>query len=236
MKTSVASLAVALLLAACSSGGPDGTPGTSSDKATSAPPVERQYGKPADKVFDAALAAIKSFDLKVDVDRHDDLGGEIIARRADGRRVTANVASVDKDTSKVAVRADKTTPDVAAQIHERIAEKLGLGEAKAAFFGGNTLEGTYDTTFDRGLAAAERACKALGFVVTNRETHDAWAQLDARTANSTPVRFRMEPRDNHGAASTFVKFIAGKGKTDDSKSLASRMKAEFDRQTTLPAK
>jgi hypothetical protein len=231
MKRLMVALLLPTLLAAC--GGGAGKSGTSSDKDAGLAPVERQYGKSADKVFDATLSAIKSFDLKVDVDRHDDLGGEIVARRADGRRITANVASVDKDTSKVAVRADKTTPDVASQIHERIAEKLGLGEAKPAVFGGNTAEGTYGIGFGGALAAAERACKVLGFVVTNREAHDDWAQLDARTADSTPVRFRM---DGKGGGSTAVKFIAGKGTTNDSKSHVSRMKSEFERQIAPTAK
>ena len=234
MKKILVSLACATLLAACG-GSPEVTPGTSSDKAVISKPVERQYGKPADKVWDATLSAVKSFDLKIDVDRHDELGGEIIARRADGRRVTANVASVDKMTTKVAIQADRTTPDAAAQLHERIAQKLGMGEAKAALFGGNTLEGTYAADFAGALAAAERSCKAVGFVVTGREAHDAWAHLDARTADSTPVRFRLDHRDDRGAP-TGVKFIAGHGKTEDSKNIVSQMKSEFDRQLALPAK
>jgi len=234
MKNVLLSLAGAAVLGACG-GSPETTPGTSSDKAVIVKPVERQYGKPADKVWDATLSAMKSFDLKIDVDRHDELGGEIIARRADGRRVTANVASVDKTTTKVAIQADRTTPDAAEQMHERIAEKLGIGEAKAALFGGNTLEGTYAVDFAGGLAAAERACKAMGFVVTGKEAHDTWAQLDARTKDSTPVRFRLDHRDDR-TAPTGVKFIAGHGKTEDSKNLVSQMKTEFDRQIALPAK
>lgn len=234
MKTFFLSLTCVSLWTACG-GAPETAPGTPSDAKAADKPVERQYGKPSEKVWEATLSALKSFDLKIDVDRHDDLGGEIIARRADGRRVTANVASVDKTTTKVAIRADRTTPEAAAQIHERIAEKLGMGEAKSALFGGNSLDGTYATDFAGALAAAERSCKALGFVVTAKESHDTWAQLDARTADSTPLRFRMDRRDDRGTP-TGVKFVAGRGKTDDSKSLVSQMKAEFDRQVAAPAK
>jgi len=149
--------------------------------------------------------------------------------------VTANLASVDKTATKVAIQADRTSPEAAAQLHERIAEKLGLGEAKPAFFGGNTQEGTYSTDFHGALAAAERACKKLGFIVTGREAHDAWAQLDARTNLSTPLRFRMDRRDDP-AGPTGVKFIAGHGKTEDSKNLTSQMKSEFEHQLVMPAK
>lgn len=233
MKSALVSVACTIVLAAC--GGAPDTPGTSSDRAAQIAPMERLYGKPADEVWNATLSALKSFDLKIDVDRHDDLGGEIIARRADGRRVTANLSSVDKTATKVAIRADRTSPEAAAQLHERIAEKLGLGEAKAAFFGGNTLDGTYSTDFAGAMAAGERACKKLGFIVTGREVHDTWAHLDARTADSTPLRFRLDRRDDAGAP-TGVKFIAGRGKTDDSKSLVSQMKTEFEHQLAAPAK
>ncbi len=233
MKHAIVGLVGTIVLAAC--GGAPETPGTSSDRSGPVEPVERLYGKPADEVWNATLAAMKSFDLKIDVDRHDDLGGEIIARRADGRRVTANLASVDKTATKVAIRADRTSPEAASQLHERIADKLGLGEAKAALFGGNTLDGPYSTDFGGALAAADRACKKLGFIVTGREAHDTWAQLDARTADSTPLRFRMDRRDDPGAPTT-VKFIAGRGKTDDSKRLVSQMKSEFEHQLVAPAK
>jgi len=224
--------ACALFLAACG-GSPDTPAGTPAEKGATIAPVDRRYGKPADKVWDATLSAFKSFDLKIDVDRHDDLGGEIIARRADGRRVTANLASVDKTSTQVSIRADRTTPDTAAQLHERIAEKLGMGEAKRAFFGGNTLEGSYHADFGAAIAAAERTCKALGFVVTGKESHDQWAQVDGRAGDATPLRFRMDSGGDPGADLT-VKFIAGHGKTENSKGLVSQMKAEFDRQVAAP--
>ena len=233
MKHLFVSLAGAIVLAAC--GGAPETPGTTSDRGGPVEPIERQYGKPTDQVWDATLSAMKSMDLKIDVDRHDDLGGEIIARRADGRRVTANLSSIEKTRTKVAIRADRTSPEAAAQLHERIAEKLGMGEAKSALFGGNTLDGTYSTDFAGALGAAERACRKLGFIVTGREAHDTWAHLDARTVDSTPLRFRMDRRDDRSAP-TGVKFIAGRGTTDDSKSLVSRMKSEFESELASPMK
>src|SRR5438045_4394991 len=98
MKNVFVSLACAILLAAC--GGSPNPGGTSAEKDAALTPVERKYGMPANKVFDATLSAFKSMELRIDVDRHDDLGGEIIARRADGRRVTANLASLSKTTTQ----------------------------------------------------------------------------------------------------------------------------------------
>lgn len=191
--------------------------------------AERRYGKPVDKVWDAAVAAVKGSDLRIDTDRHDDLGGELVGRRADGHRVSALISAVDKTTTRVAVRVEPGNRELADLVQERIAEKLGLGEAKPALLGGNTLDGVYPCDFAGALAAAERSAKALTWIPTGRELRDDWAQLDARTPDSTPVRFKMT-HEGKDAGSTKVTFIAGNGKTDASRTLTSQMKAEFDRQ------
>ena len=227
-------LYVALLsspfLAACG-----GDPAPASKKKLDDDPdtIERRYGKPTDKVWDATVSAVKSLDLRLDSDRNDELGGELVARRADGHRVMANVSTVEKNVSKVLIRVEPGNRHLAGLVHERIAEKLGMGEAKAALLGGNTVDGGYALDFPGAIAAAERSCKALGFTVTHKEIHDTWAQLDARSRDSTPVRFRME-RQKDRVAPTKVTFIAGRGKTDDSKSMIGAMKAEFERQLAPP--
>ena len=192
--------------------------------------VERRYGKPVDKVWDAAVAAVKSCELRIDTDRHDDLGGELIGRRADGHRVSITLSAVDKTSSRASIRVEPGNRELADVVHERIAEKLGIGEAKAAFLGGNTVDAVYPLDFPRALAAADRSAKALKFIVTGQETRDDGAQLDARTADSTPVRFKMTHASSPEGATT-VTFIAGHGKTDLSKTLIAQMKTEFDRQS-----
>ncbi len=191
--------------------------------------VERRYGKPLDKVWDAAVAAVESLDLRVDIDRHDDLGGELVARRADGHRVSIALSAGDKNSSRAAIRVEPGNRELAGLVHERIADKLGMGEAKAAFLGGNTIDAVYPVDFPQALAAADRSAKALKFIVTGQETRDDAAQLDARTPDSTPVRFQMTPAGSPAGA-TKVTFIAGNGKTDTSKTLIAQMKTEFDRQ------
>jgi len=197
--------------------------------------VERRYGKPLDKVWDAAVAVVKGADLRIDTDRHDDLGGELIARRADGHRVSIALNAVDKTNTRAAIRVEPGNRELADLVHERIAEKLGIGEAKAAFLGGNTVDAVYPLDFPRALAAADRSAKALKFIVTGQDTRDDGAQLDARTADSTPVRFKMTHAASPAGA-TSVMFIAGHGKTDTSKTLIAQMKTEFDRQSASNAR
>jgi hypothetical protein len=191
--------------------------------------VERRYGKPLDIVWNAAASAVKSLDLRIDTDRHDELGGELIARRADGHRISIALSAVDKNSSRAAIRVEPGNRELAGLVHERIAEKLGMGEAKAAFLGGNTVDAVYPIDLLRALAAADRSAKTLKFIVTGQELHDDAAQLDARTSDSTPVQFKMTPAGSPAGA-TKVTFIAGRGKTDTSKTVIAQMKTEFDRQ------
>lgn len=225
---SFAASAVLGLLASCIMVEKPGPPNTGDPAVNTA---ERRYGMPIDKVWDAAVAAMKSCDLRIDTDRHDELGGDLVARRADGHRVSAAISAIDKNSCKAAIRVEPGNLELAEMLQERIAGKLGLGEAKAAFLGGNTLEAVYPCDFPRALAAAERSAKALKFIITSQDIRDEAAQLDARTQNSTPVRFMMTHAGNPAGA-TKVTFIAGNGKTDASKTLIAQMKSEFDKQTT----
>lgn len=227
---SVLTAGAMVLLGACSSS-EKGAATNRGDLGSGINTVERQYGKPAATVWDATVAALKSYDLRVDSDRHDDLGGELLARRADGHRITAKVSALDRNSSRVSVRVEPGNRDLAQMLHERIADKLGMGEAKSAFLGGNSVDGSYACDFSSALAAAERSAKALDYTVTNKEAHDTWAQIDARAQDSTPVRFKMT-RTNDRTDATKVTFIAGNGKTDLSQTLISQMKAEFDRQVS----
>ncbi len=191
--------------------------------------VDRKYGKGAEDVRAAAASALKDQDLHIESDRHDNLGGEIIARRAGGDKVTVQIRSLDAKSSDVSVRVDPGNRNMADLIHEKIADKLGLKEAKPAFFGGNSVEGTYSSALEACVSAAEGACRKLDLTVTNRQIDAASAVVDAREQNSSPVQFRMKKVDD----GTKVTFIAGREKSDAMKGLAERMKAEFDRHLGL---
>ncbi|HLY08484.1 MAG TPA: DUF3568 family protein [Planctomycetota bacterium] len=175
--------------------------------------VERGYGKPIEKVWDAAVAAVKSLDLRIDADRHDERGGELVARRADGHRIRITLSAGDKDMTRAALRVEPGHRELAGLVHERLADKLGRGEAKAAFLGGNTVDAGSPFGFPGALAAADRSAKVLNFIVTGQETRDDGAQRNARPPDSTPVRFKRTHAGSPAGA-TQGTFIAGHGRTD----------------------
>lgn len=102
------------------------TPKTT-DLGTGLNTVERTYPKPPAALFDIVVASVTSFDLTMESDRHDALGGDIVARRADGSKVTVKISSLDAERSQVAVRVAPGNRNLAELIHQRISEKLGLG-------------------------------------------------------------------------------------------------------------
>jgi hypothetical protein len=226
MKKHFAMGGIALLLAACSHEG--GSPSSKSDWGTGLNTIERKYNKPASDTYDAALSALKSFELTVDRDRHDDMGGDAVGLRGDGSKVTIKVTAIDKGNSSASVRVDPGNSSLATMIHEKIADKLGMAAAKAAFFGGNTEDFPYDADLVTGIDAAEKTVKALNWSLTGKEVKDSEAWIDARAEDSNPVRIRIE-RTNDRAFPLKATFIAGHGNVAVSKQLIDRMHEEFDR-------
>jgi hypothetical protein len=92
---------------------------------------------------------------------------------------------------------------------------------------GSQIDGTYDQKLDACMAAADRALAALKLPGARREVHDTWARLDTQHLDSIPVQIRMERTRKD---QTFVVFMAGTSATDDNRTLALRLKAEFDRR------
>ena len=227
MKKHLVLAGIVTLMAACSHEG--GSPSSTSDWGTGLNSIERNYNKPAPDTYLAAVAALKSFNLTVEKDVHDEMGGVVQARRADGQQVTVNVSIIDKANSVAVVRVGPGNSTLATMIHEKVADKLGMGTANAAFLGGNTEEFPYSAELQAGVEAAERTVKALGWSVTAKELKDKWAQIDARAEDSHPARIRMERVDDR-AFPLKVRFTAGNGNTDVSKAMIGRLHEEFDRQ------
>ncbi|HZE96077.1 MAG TPA: DUF3568 family protein [Planctomycetota bacterium] len=223
MKISTALLAgLALSLGACSSDHNNAT--SKGDLGTGLNTVDRQYARSAEDTWSAALGAVKSYDLTVDSDAHDAMGGVIKAHRSAGEKVLVRVDSLDPKTSAVSVRVEPGNRNMAEMIHEKIAEKVGLKEAKSTFFGGNTAEGTYTHSLDTCVKAAEDASRRLDLIVTDKKMTDSGAIVDARQTNSIPVRFKMDKSGEN----VKVTFIAGREKSESMRDLSQRMKTEFE--------
>jgi len=227
MKTHLALAGMVVMLAACSHEG--SSPSSKSDWGTGLNTVERKYPKPAADVHDAALAALKNYEIEVTKDRHDEMGSEIVARRGSDSKVTVNVSALDAKSSRAKVRVDPGDSRLATLVHEKIAEKLGMGTAKAALLGGNSDTFPYEGDLQDAVTAAERAAKDLDYTVTGKEIKDDWAQVDARAQDSNPVRFKIE-RQKNGEFPLKVTFTAGHGKTDTSKTMVVQMHDAFDRE------
>ena len=87
--------------------------------------VDRTYARSASELTDIARNALTSFDLKLKSDKHDELGGELSAVRADGHAVTAKITATDRDHARVSVWVGPGDRNLAELVQQRIAEKAG---------------------------------------------------------------------------------------------------------------
>ena len=131
MKTLAIALLAALAagLSGCGKSDQDLAP-KKTDFGTGLNTVEKMYAATPVNLFEVVSASLKSYDLSVESDRHDDLGGEIVARRADGSKVTAKITARDEASSEVSIRVAPGNKNLAEMIHARIAEKVATLDAK----------------------------------------------------------------------------------------------------------
>jgi hypothetical protein len=134
MKSLLTLSAIAVLaLAACDRSDPKSAKELapkSTDLGTGLNAVEQTYGRPAGEMADLVADVLRSFDLKLESSTHDDLGGEIVARRADGNKVTARITARDEAASQVSVRVAPGNRPLADLIQERIGQKVNGIEAR----------------------------------------------------------------------------------------------------------
>lgn len=187
--------------------------------------MDREYAKPAAETWKASVKSVEAAGLTVVSRPNDELGGDLIARRPNGDEVRVKVRSLDARRSQVSVRVEPGDRDLANLIHERIADNVGLGTAKAGLFGGDVLEAEYLAAPEACLKVAKRVFDVLKVETTGEENHVSWSRIDGRLKGGTPVGIRMEKTEN---MKTQVQFVAGNDKSDDNKAFVHRMKAEFD--------
>ena len=234
-----------LLLGACS--------WFDSGSKTEANSVMRRYPRPAADVWTAVTSALQALDLRIEQDKHDALGGDLRGIRATGDEVIVKVKSIDEQNSQVSVAVEEGDRNMADIIHSQIAKNLGGGSAKSSFYGGNRIEQTYDASLARCVMAAERACEAVGFSVTNRDIHENSADLMARRAGASSVLVHLEGAQDqkdkdgkpgaqppaNGSSGTGVpsdkqtkvkvSFIVGTMRNDDNEEVLGRLRQEFER-------
>jgi len=196
--------------------------------------VTKTYSRPTDETWRVIESITKELDLKVETNEHDALGGTMLAKRSTKDEIHVEARAVDSQNTTVSVNVDPGDKNLAQIIHDRISDKLGLnlGATRASMAAGSQVDGTYDQKLDVCMAAADRALTALKLPAARREVHDTWARLDIQHLDSIPVQIRM---DRTKKDQTFVVFTVGTGASDDNRTLASRLKAEFDRQLSPEA-
>lgn len=195
------------------------------DLGTGANTVDREYAKPAPDALKAARQSAATAEFKVISDKHDQMGGELVVSRGDGKEIRILVKSLTEKSSRVSVRVEPGDRDLATMMQERVAGNLGLGATTGGVFGGNSLDATYDADLASCMTSARRTIVALTPNTTSEESHATWCQVDGRQKDSTPVRIRMEKVDDK---KTSVRFIAGTSKSDDNKAFIQKMKDEFE--------
>jgi hypothetical protein len=187
--------------------------------------VDREFAMSADDVWQASFDAAESMGLAISRNARDKFGGELVASRANGDKVQIEVSSLDERRSTVSVRVEPGDRTLATLLQERIADKLGLAEAKAALLGGNILEATYTTDLSVAMLSARRAFRALDVTLIRDETHAAWASFDGRWKDSTPVRIRIDQVEQ---CRMRVSFVWGTARNGDNRDFVRRLKDEFE--------
>lgn len=198
---------------------------------TNEPPkgaVDRKYAKSPDEVSRAATEALGDLNIAVESDHHDALGGRIAAHRATPGEepVVVWYQSADARMTQVSVGVAEGDRQLGQLIQDRIAEKLGAASAKSAPSVGARAEGEYDQPVAQCMSAVEQAMKDLKLQPSHKETHDTWAQVEARQMDALPVIARMTRTEQD---KTKVSFSAGTSRSQDTEQIAERLKAEFER-------
>lgn len=188
--------------------------------------VTKSYTKSADETWRAVQSVARDLDLKIDTDQHDALGGNLVALRSNKDEVHVDARSQDAMNTTVSVWASPGDRNLAQIIHDRISDRLGLSVGmRPAAAAGSQVDGTYDQKLDACMRAAEKAVNDLKLGAPRREVHDTWARVDSSQLDTIPVQIRMERTKKD---QTFVVFTVGTGASDDNRTLAAKLKTQFE--------
>lgn len=125
MKTTMTACFAALLaLGGCSKEETAKVTPATRDLGTGLNTVERVYAGVPNDLFPVVQRSLVALDLKVDSEKHDNLGGEAVAIRATGQKVTVTIKGLDTTRSNVSVRVEPGDRNLANLVHDKITELL----------------------------------------------------------------------------------------------------------------
>jgi hypothetical protein len=219
--------------------------------------VEKTYPLGTEEVWRAVENTMGRMELTVESDRHDALGGTLVARRVNNDKIVIQARAVDEHNTSVGVGVGGIDRNMAGMIQGAIGRQLATETSGREFFGGSTVEAVYDVALSKALLAADRAFECLNLVVTNREVEETRALLLCQKSKTTPVLLRIEvvnktsqnggarketsasadgqaprqPQSPHATEQKPVRvtFVAGTARTQENDQFVVRIKTEFER-------
>src|SRR5579864_7746276 len=101
MRLSVPLALAALLIAGCDREETNKITPASRDLGTGLNTVERTYARPPADLVPVIQSSLQALDLKIDSEKHDNLGGEIVAIRATGQKVIVTTKGLESNRCTV---------------------------------------------------------------------------------------------------------------------------------------
>ena len=124
MKLFVPLAFAALCLAGCDREEKTKIAPASHDLGTGLNTVDRTYGRPPADLVPVVQRSLLALDLKMDSEKHDNLGGELVAVRATGQKVTVTIKGLEANRSTVSIRVAPGDRNLANLVHDKITEHL----------------------------------------------------------------------------------------------------------------
>ena len=122
--TRILPLLAALAFAGCDKADTTSVTPPTRDLGTGLNTVDRVYGRPAAEMVSVVERSLRSLDLKMESEQHDNLGGEAVALRATGQKVTVTTKALDADRCTLSVRVEPGDRNLATLVHDRITTNL----------------------------------------------------------------------------------------------------------------
>lgn len=86
--------------------------------------VERTYARSVSELVSLVPPALQALELRLESEKHDNLGGEVIALRATGDKVTVTIRGIAESKTSVSVRVAPGDRNLANMVQDRIGRDL----------------------------------------------------------------------------------------------------------------